>query len=485
MHCLPLKNIWSPARRAFLCIGMRHVSYGFLGIVLMMNASTHALGSVQKADMGLFALIEDSCLDCHDESEQKGNLRLDTLATVDADPSTMLTWLHVYDRVAAGEMPPAKKRFSLEEKNTFADALAADLRRFDAERQRSVGRVALRRLNASEYENIVRELLDIPDLSVAQYVPADAEYHGIENVAAMQQMAYNQIAQYLEAAETSLQAAVALRPKPDVDPVRYAAKSLGAHRKAFRSAHMIVDEQIVLIKEPVQAQGPWGLFTSPEEPGYYKIRFRAQSARIADSAFLNTEDPIAPPELLAGEKNQTVAIGVSLGRFLESFNVTPELDTYECTVWLNGDERLSFHCADLPFRDTKFATGRKPDVWDAVALEWAEIEGPIIAKWPPKGHRLLFGDLPIKKWTDESGYLPPRTIAMGTGENREVRKAPVGGPYFVKSKNPEKDSKRLLRNFMERAYRRPVNDDEVAVMQTRALDAMEQKICFQDGKSVV
>ena len=481
MHCLPLKNIWSPARRAFPCIGMRPVSYGVMGIALMMTTSADSLGNRQLENMEAIALIENSCLDCHDEEEQKGGLRLDLLESVNADPSKMRTWLHVYDRVAAGEMPPGRKRFSLERKKKFTDTLGTELKRFDAELQRSVGRVALRRLSASEYENIVREMLDIPDLSVAQYVPTDAEYYGIENVAAMQQMAYNQIAQYLEAAETSLQAAVALRPKPDVDPIRYAAKQLGAHRKAFRNAHTIVDDKIVLIKEPVQAQGPWGLFTSPEEPGFYKIRFRAQSARIADSAISDTEDPVDPSELLAGEKNQTVAIGVSLGRFLESFNVTPELDTYECTVWLNGDERLSFHCADLPFRDTKFATGKKPNVWDAVALEWAEIEGPLIKKWPPEGHRLLFGDLPIKKWTDESGYLPPRTIAMGTGENREVREVPVGGPYFVESKNPEKDSKRLLRNFMERAYRRPVDVDEIEIMQARVLGAMEHKICFQDA----
>lgn len=445
-----------------------------------MSLSAYAEEDLQADRLEAKALVESSCLDCHDDLEQKGNLRLDTLVSVDDDPSTMHRWLQIYERVAAGEMPPPKKRFSVEERQRLVDTLGAELQRFDAERQQSDGRVVLRRLSTSEYEYIVRDLLDLPGLTVAQYVPADTEYHGIGNVAEMQQMAYNQIAQYLEAAETSLQAAVTLRPKPYIAPKRYPAEDLGASRKAFRNAFTLMDDKIVIIKEPVESQGPWSLFTSPEEPGYYTIRLRAQSARIADSAISNPEQSIAPPELLAAEKHQTVALGVHLGRFLRSFNVTPEVNTFECTVWLHGNERLAFHCADLPFRDTKFTSGKNPDIWDAVAIEWAEIEGPLIGQWPPKGHQMLFGNLPMEQWTEESGYLPPRAIAMGTGENREVREVP-GGPYYIKSRNPAKDSERLLRVFMERAYRRPVDNDEVKIMQSRVLDAMEQNICFQDA----
>jgi hypothetical protein len=480
MLYLRLRDIWKQALRALRCFAIRHATIGCLFIGFLMNSGAYALGDLQIEHLKATALIENSCLDCHDDLEQKGNLRLDTLASINTDPSTMQRWLQIYDRVEAGEMPPAKKRFSLEERKRLTDTLGEELRRFDTERQRSEGRVILRRLSANEYENIIRDLLDLPGLTVAQYVPADSEYHGIGNVADMQQMAYNQIAQYLEAAETSLQAAVALRPKPDVEPQRYAPHELGAHRKAFRNAHILVDNKIVLNKEPVESQGPWGLFTSPEEPGYYTIRLRAQSARIADSAISSGEESVAPSELLASEKNQTVALGVSLGRILESFNVTPETATFESTVWLHGNERLAFHCADLPFRDTKFTSGKNPDIWDAVAIEWAEIEGPLITEWPAKGHQLLFGDLPMEKWTEESGLLPPRSIAMGTGENREVSEA-TGGLYFIKSKNPAKDSKRLLQVFMERAYRRPVKDDEVTVMQKRVLDALAQNICFQDA----
>jgi len=474
MPASPLEISWSSTQ----LVGGRVALLPFLAAILSLPSP--AGGAENHYAFDTTALIEETCLDCHDDFEQKGNLRLDILRSPYEDLSTMETWLRVYDRVSSGEMPPKKRAFSPEERQRFTQTLRSELRQFDAERQRTVGRVVLRRLSSSEYENALRDLLALPGLTAAQYVPPDPEYHGMENVAAKQELAYNQIAQYLEAAEASLQAAVALRPKPDIAPVRYAPEELRAYRKAFRKAHTLADGKLVLIKEPAKSQGPWGLFQSPEEPGYYTIRFRAHSARIAYRHF---ENPDLQPELLEGSKNQTVALGVSLGRFFDSFDVTPEENTYECTVWLHGDERLRIHCADLPLRGAKFASGENPEIWDALAIEWAEIEGPLISEWPPPSHQALFGDLPVEEWSEESGYLPPRPIAVGTGENREVKEYP-DGPYHVLSKNPARDSKRLLRDFMERAYRRPVKNHEVSAMQKQVLAAMDKGVCFQDAMLV-
>lgn len=450
-------------------------------IAAMIGVSAYSSGKSVPPAFETAALIEETCLDCHDDFEQKGDLRLDILASPYEDPSSMETWLRVYDRVSSGEMPPKKRRFSEEERNRFTETLGAELRRFDAKRQRSEGRVRFRRLSSVEYENTIRDLLELPGLTAAQYAPPDPDYHGMGNVAEMQELAYNRISQYLEAAEASLQAAVATRPKPDSAPTRYAPQELGAARKAFRNAYVQVDDELVLIKEPDKSQGPWNLFTSPEEPGYYKIRFRARSAQIAYSAILNKDDPNAPrPELLPGKTNQTVALGISLGRFLESFDVGPETETYESTVWLHGEERIRLLCADLPLRSERFFEGGNPEIWDALAIEWAEIEGPLVEEWPPKSHQALFGNLPIEKWSEASGYRKPRPIEMGTGEIREARESQEG-PYFVHSEDPPKDSKRLLRDFMERAYRRPVKNEEVAALQERALEAMAEGACFQDA----
>ncbi|MEM9282113.1 MAG: DUF1592 domain-containing protein [Verrucomicrobiota bacterium] len=430
-----------------------------------------------------YTLVGNSCLDCHDDKTQKGGIRLDDLDPISEDPVGMETWLKVYDQVASGSMPPDNKSFSSEEIENFTSILGEELTSFDAEKQRTTGRVVARRLSSQEYENIIRDLLFLPHLSVSQYLPADTKYHGITNVASRQDLAYNQIAQYLEAAEASLQAAVLMRPRPESETKRYEPTRLGAHSKVFNSAHVIAEKKLVLIKEPVESQGPWTLFTSPRTPGYYTIRVRLKSSRIHNDAFTGNPHPQPSPKLLPGKKNQTVALGVALGRFLESFDVTPKGDTYEATVWLHGTERLSLHCADLPFRDTKFVGGKKPEIWDAVAIEWAEIDGPIIEHWPPRSHQALLGTIPLKRWSEKSGLQRPRNLATGTGQERRIFDT-LNGKYFVDSMNPASDSARLLRRFMKRAYRRPVTEDEVAEMQGIVLEAIEKKICFQDAMLV-
>jgi hypothetical protein len=70
-----------------------------------------------------------------------------------------------------------------------------------------------------------------------------------------------------------------------------------------------------------------------------------------------------------------------------------------------------------------------------VAFKWLEVEGPILDQWPGAGHRLMFGDLPIKDR--------------------------AGGGVDVISDNPHADAQRLLRGFMQAAYRHPVPDAEV------------------------
>ena len=69
------------------------------------------------------------------------------------------------------------------------------------------------------------------------------------------------------------------------------------------------------------------------------------------------------------------------------------------------------------------------------AGRWLEVEGPIFDEWPNAGHRLLFGDLTINK-----------------GKK---------GAIDVVSTNAKRDSELLLRGFLQRAYRRPVEEDDV------------------------
>jgi hypothetical protein len=408
--------------------------------------------TVSSPPAAIATLLKTSCLDCHDADVQKGNLRLDNLKAPNADESTMHSWIRIYDRVAAGEMPPPKKLFTEPQRKKLLEAVGAEITKAEATHQRTNGRVVLRRLSAKEYQHIVRDLFSLPELEIADSLPFDQAEHGIENVADLQQLSYAQMTRYLEAAETTLAAATTLWPKPIAQKKRSGAK--------------------VSNDEPNEAQGATRIGNAPTESGYYRISFQAQSASKANN------------KTIPFSANQVVAIGVAQGRlrgrFLKTFDLTPQSQKFEFIAWINAGETLTIHCADLPING-----GPKVQIADKnapgnpiVAVEWCEVEGPLVEEWPPKSHQALFGNLPIEKWN--GGSLPPRDLFIIMGQDRRIKNVP-GGPYYVKSANPANDSAKLLRAFMERAYRRSVSADEVGIMQARVMEAIAQKICFHDA----
>src|SRR3954470_18854541 len=122
------------------------------------------------------------CVDCHGPDVQKAGLRLDNLSADLRDPAVAATWVKVHDKLAAGEMPP-KKREPVPPKELAAavKALHTDLHAASLARQRAEGRAVLRRLNNTEYENTVRELVGT-GVNLRDLLPEENATAGFDNV---------------------------------------------------------------------------------------------------------------------------------------------------------------------------------------------------------------------------------------------------------------------------------------------------------------
>jgi hypothetical protein len=97
-----------------------------------------------------------------------------------------------------------------------------------------------------------------------------------------------------------------------------------------------------------------------------------------------------------------------------------------------------------------------------------EVEGPLQDETTLTGYRLLFGDLPLRRArAGESGVAVPvvREAARADGSrNPGQRVEPLGEEKVeVESADPAADGRRLLANFVARAYRRPVRPGETEV----------------------
>src|SRR5262249_13529993 len=190
--------------------------------------------------------------------------------------------------------------------------------------------------------------------------------------------------------------------------------------------------------EPLEIR--FNTFQAPAA-GHYRLRFSVYSVWVGPGQ----GEPWWIPnldEVAAGRRPEPVTIYAEtpprLLRRLGSFDAAPEPSVHELDAWLLKGETIRPDAARL-FR-SRPPNYRNPlaekDGCPGVAFGWLAVEGPIQDEWPTAGHRLPVGDLLVGRW-----------------EGR-------GDAVDVVSGDPRADSERLLRNFVRRAYRRPVAEEE-------------------------
>ncbi len=151
------------------------------------------------------SFLSKHCYECHDDSVSKGNLNLLDLDFNLNDHANFEKWAYIYERIETGEMPPKSKkdRPQWQERKAALDVLIKPVWAADQKDRNENGRVNVRRLNPSEYEHTVHDLLGI-DIPLKNHLPEEAGFHGFETVAASQQLSHHNLARYLEVADRAL-----------------------------------------------------------------------------------------------------------------------------------------------------------------------------------------------------------------------------------------------------------------------------------------
>lgn len=454
------------------------------GSLLCLTTPTLLVGE-EALPSPVTPFLDQHCIECHDDISTEGGLNLLDFVYDPGDPVNLAKWARVHDQVASGAMPPEKKpRPEKSNQAEFTGALAKTLNQSWQKRYTTSGRTGGRRLNPTEYEYTLHDLLAAPYLELRPMLPPDPEVHGFDNVAEAQEISYVQLSRYLEAAEIAIDGAMRLGPK--VEPVtvrtwfseepRYLGKDWKERVKAGEKR----PEWVPFLGQPNSAQAPRRIRnTSPKIAGWYRFRVRCRSF-----FYDKKTGEMHPPK-----EGHVAWINTAAKRTLGKFDVPgdPDGGIVEFTAWQNQDELFEFFCATLDDR-----TIRQDDYQgDGIAVDWIEIEGPfanepcMADEWPPESYRRLFGDLPMEPWTEASGLRPPEALHLPdlTANKRGLRETFQLPPEMMRvvSENPKADAERLLRNFLERAYRGRVPESEVERCLGFALEAIEEKACFQDA----
>jgi hypothetical protein len=158
--------------------------------------------------------LEQHCQLCHNADSKQGDLDLTALKFTPADPENLARWVKVHDRIASGEMPPKKRpRPAVADVAAVTKSLHDDIIAAERKAAGDGGQTRLRRLTRAEYENTVRDLLDLPGLPLQGDLPADGSVHGFDKNSDALDLSHVNLAKYFEAADRILDVAIATRPR--------------------------------------------------------------------------------------------------------------------------------------------------------------------------------------------------------------------------------------------------------------------------------
>ena len=169
------------------------------------------------------ALLNQYCVGCHNQRQKAAGatpIALDTLdvTKVGGDAES---WEKVVLKLRAGLMPPAgRPRPDRAAHDAFAAWLEGELDRAAAANPNPGRTEAFHRLNRAEYQNAIRDLLDL-DVDVASLLPSDDVSAGFDNIASVMTVSPTLMDRYLAAAQKVARLAVGTpAPLPNVDYFR-------------------------------------------------------------------------------------------------------------------------------------------------------------------------------------------------------------------------------------------------------------------------
>lgn len=469
-----------------------------------------SIGSALAAEAPWRQFLDAHCADCHGDPSPRAGLSIAGLTADFQTAQTFESWVKIHDQLRSGEMPPSDHpQPPSEERDSLVEWLAEGLIEAEWTRRQGVGRAQMRRLNRTEYENTLRDLFQIPGLSVQSILPEDGLAFGFHKSAAGLDLSYVQLARYMDAAEVALDAAIAPHAEP---PAYFKAHIFGRCQPlvapAFNGETVFLkdfqyDPSIMPIPREKNGKSPeaqeikrenlksprpgtMGVFRCEDESFKPQFPFHVVTSgryrmRMSVWSFWWDKGEVKPSPRT--EAASLVAEGRTLGYF-DAPSLEPTVTEIE--VWLQAEDRIRFDATSLRPVQIYNREGLAAEYRGAgIAVDWLEIEGPLLDQWPPVSHRRLFGDL-------EMVALPPTPKQRG---NQSSDRLPAGGDYrnpkrppdnayvikghgkpfienveslpqhfenaTVASAAPESDARRLLADFLPRAFRRPVAMDEV------------------------
>ncbi|MGE4551077.1 MAG: DUF1592 domain-containing protein [Opitutales bacterium] len=336
-------------RRRIICSYLALLALAFFGCSGESSADGSKLEADAEAAADRYAeyvepLLVEYCYDCHGDGAKKGDVILDVHQTRIELVKDVKLWKRVWENLHRRNMPPGRKpQPEDEERERVMIWIEREVFLFDPSKP-DPGRVTIRRLNRTEYDNTIRDLTGV-DFHPAKDFPADDTGYGFDNIGDVLTLSPVLLEKYLTAADRIVEKALG--------PVGSVAKPRKIRATDLRGDGSNDGDFVNLY-----TQGMTKAKTSFPRAGEYRLRVQAYASR-------------------AGNELAKMQIRLS-GKTVRTFEVkeeSPSSGVYEVKVQVDrpGDREVQVAFIN-DFYDPKNSNPQRRD--RNLYVEWVEVVPP-------------------------------------------------------------------------------------------------------------
>lgn len=373
-------------------------------------------------------ILKSHCVKCHGPDKQESAIRLDTLSIdLVADRAAAENWHEVRNALNSGEMPPEdEKQLTELQRQTLTTWIDARIKEAIDARRNTSGRVVLRRLNRTEYQNTMFDLLGL-EMDYTRDLPPDGvSPDGFTNDGSSLRMSAIQLEYYLDTARRALDRIIVSGPAPETYDYEFTETQIDTWLgRAQRSNRLGRDQEFLAkMKDKYPESGAFLVrvtFIAELKPDVGFPLLEVSVGYQPDTEILLREFDLVEIDHPA---EQTLEFRGRMENFPLPVRGQGKYPGLVVRV-RNGYDDGSPHPKEQKGKDKMPLYADEPHL-PTITLQSVEFHGPVFDQWPPQLHRRILPESGQRE-ADEMGYVSD-----------------------------------VLRRFMTRAYRRPAEDEEVA-----------------------
>ncbi|HUY33387.1 MAG TPA: DUF1592 domain-containing protein [Pirellulales bacterium] len=365
------------------------------------------------------------CINCHGGGQPKAELALDQYADFAAAANDRAVWDKVLENLRGETMPPADQpQPAAAQRDAVIGWIEAQFPQLDCNGPKDPGRVTIRRLNRTEYDNTVRDLLGV-DFHPAENFPADDVGYGFDHIGDVLSMPPILLEKYLAAAEQLAENAIYVDGPEKLPRQRFVATAAGHSGGSHRGSYLGFSSTGEVFAD-VEFPSPGEYFLrgrafgdqAGDEPAKMAFRLEGKQVYLADVTAVESAPAVYEKRLRVGPGKKRFALA-----FVNDYYRPQEPDPKQ--------------------RDRN------------LAIEYLEVQGPLGYKPPelPESHRRIIFCVPDEK-------------------KKAVEKKKAG---------VHDCAKKILKRFASHAFRRAAGAEEVERLARFVDQAVDDGETFERG----